>query len=440
MVDVLEPQVALATAPEARPARVAEQEPQLDQIALLIQGDDRYGVGRVAREITALLPGIRCVAFCRGSEHDEIVAQGVPVHVLPGGEYFRGFAPRPGLFPAVWQLLRARPHWRRCARELAAWCERERVRVLHGNVWAHYFTLGALRRMRPGRFRTIWHVHNFLNLERHLGLRARFNRWQVRRGADWVLAVSRAVAAGWGRSGVPTRVIHNCIGSRHQALPAAAPFPPPTPERPLRLVGAGRMEYSKGHHVSIAAVARLRDAGLPVTLDLFGGPHEGNPYVDELRRQVAAAGLGGIVRLHEYVDDFVRRLGEFDVALQARIDPEPCSLYVLECMHRAVPLVASAGGGTPELVRDGREGCLYPPGDPIALAAGVARLARSPELAARLGRAARERVAREFTPERFARNLAAFYGEVLVGARATRAAAAGADAAGTPCEGLTTTS
>jgi glycosyltransferase involved in cell wall biosynthesis len=176
------------------------------------------------------------------------------------------------------------------------------------------------------------------------------------------------------------------------------------------------MEWAKGHHVSLEAVALLRDAGVPVTLDLFGGPLAGNTYVDSLRSRVAQLRLDSEVTIQGYADDFVHRLAEYDIALQSRIDPEPCSLFVLECMNRALPLVASAGGGTPELMRDEREGCLYPPGDAAALAHCVERLARVPGYADRLARNARARVAREFSPERFAGNLAAFYAEVLAAA------------------------
>jgi glycosyltransferase involved in cell wall biosynthesis len=413
---------------EARPAEcaAASAEPprRFDEVALLIQGDDNYGVGRVAREIAALIPGIRCVAFSRGSEYDDIVAAGVPVYVLPGGDYFRGFAPRRGAVAAALQLWRARAHWRHCARELHAWCEREGVRVLHGNVWAHYFTLGALRREFPGRYRTIWHTHNFLNVERHLGLRSRFNWWQVRRGADWLLAVSDSVADGWGRSGVPVRVVHNAVSTRHLHLPAAPMFSERVRHAPLRLVGAGRMEWSKGHHVSLAALVQLRAAGIPATLDLFGGPLEDNPYYDELRVRAAEHQVDAYVRFRGFAPNLVTRLADFDLALQSRIDPEPCGLYVLECMHRGLPMIASAGGGTPELVRDGQEGILYPPGDSVALARGVERLLSHPALADQLGRSARARIGAEFSPGHFARKLSAFYADVLASAPATHGAAA----------------
>jgi glycosyltransferase involved in cell wall biosynthesis len=279
-------------------------------------------------------------------------------------------------------------------------------------VFAHYFTLAALRREHPGRYRTIWHLHNFLNEQRHLGLPARFNRLQARRGADWLLGVSHAVTRGWGRSGVPARVIHNCVPSRGGESAPARRVPSRGGDEPLRLVACGRLEWSKGLHVAIRAVARLHEEGVRVTLDIFGGPLVDNPYVDRLRQRVTAHGLSGVVSFHGYVGDLASRIVDYDIALQCRIDPEPCSLYVLECMHAGVPLVASGGGGTPELVVDGASGCLYQPGDADALAACVSALARDPARREQYARCARARAQTRFSHRRFADRLADFYREV----------------------------
>jgi glycosyltransferase involved in cell wall biosynthesis len=181
------------------------------------------------------------------------------------------------------------------------------------------------------------------------------------------------------------------------------------------------MEWCKGHHVALAAVQRLRTQGLAVALDVFGGPSADNPYFDQLQQQVRAAGLEDCVQLCGFAEDLVQRLPEYDVALQCRIDPEPCSIYVLECLAAGMPLVASASGGTPELVRDARDGLLYPPGNDEALAACLADLARSPERREQLAGSARVRAQTEFTPARFAERLLGFYAEVA-GMRAERSA------------------
>jgi glycosyltransferase involved in cell wall biosynthesis len=85
---------------------------------------------------------------------------------------------------------------------------------------------------------------------------------------------------------------------------------------------------------------------------------------------------------------------------------------VLEAMAHGRPVVATPVGGTPELLVDGETGLLVPPRDPQALAAALRRVLEDPELAARLGRAGRERVEREFTLEAMNARMLAIYDEV----------------------------
>jgi glycosyltransferase involved in cell wall biosynthesis len=64
-----------------------------------------------------------------------------------------------------------------------------------------------------------------------------------------------------------------------------------------------------------------------------------------------------------------------------------------EAMAHGRPVVASAVGGLPDMIRDGETGLLVPPRDPAALRAAIDRLLADAELRRRLGRAARERIA-----------------------------------------------
>ena len=71
-------------------------------------------------------------------------------------------------------------------------------------------------------------------------------------------------------------------------------------------------------------------------------------------------------------------------------------LKMFEYMAAGLPVVAPASARIPELVEDGREGLLYDPADPVALAGTLARLSDAP-LRARLGAAARARAVREYS-------------------------------------------
>ena len=64
---------------------------------------------------------------------------------------------------------------------------------------------------------------------------------------------------------------------------------------------------------------------------------------------------------------------------------EGIPLTLIEAMATGLPCVATNVGGIPELIRDGETGLLVEAGDHVGLAAGLGRLASTPELASRLG-------------------------------------------------------
>ena len=69
----------------------------------------------------------------------------------------------------------------------------------------------------------------------------------------------------------------------------------------------------------------------------------------------------------------------------------------LEAAAAGVPVVATAVGGTPEVVAHGETGLLVPSGDPAALANGLDRLLRSEDLRRIMGDAGRRRMTEHFT-------------------------------------------
>jgi glycosyltransferase involved in cell wall biosynthesis len=93
---------------------------------------------------------------------------------------------------------------------------------------------------------------------------------------------------------------------------------------------------------------------------------------------------------------------------------------VVQAMALARPLVASGAGGTAELVERERSGLLVEPRDVASLAAAMIRLLDDPELAARLGRAARRRVCSRFTAAHRAARLEHVYRHAMRELRAAR--------------------
>lgn len=107
-----------------------------------------------------------------------------------------------------------------------------------------------------------------------------------------------------------------------------------------------------------------------------------------LETLIAELGLQERVLLRGDLKDIPQFLGSIDVAVLCSLS-EGFSNAVLEYMAAGRAIVATAVGGNLQLLRDGQNGLLVPPGDPAALAGAIRRLLEHPDLALRLARAAR---------------------------------------------------
>jgi glycosyltransferase involved in cell wall biosynthesis len=137
----------------------------------------------------------------------------------------------------------------------------------------------------------------------------------------------------------------------------------------------------------------------------------GGPCEPELRALIDELGLRDTVLLLGPRDDVGSLLAVADVfCLPSRHEGVPLS--VLEAMAAGVPCVATAVGGVPEILEHRRTGLLVRPGSPAALSGALLELLTDSAGAARIGAAAREMVAREWSPAVQARRYAALYGEL----------------------------
>ncbi len=179
-------------------------------------------------------------------------------------------------------------------------------------------------------------------------------------------------------------------------------FPPhERPERtgPCRIVCVASFEAVKGHRHLLEACRVLRDRGVPFRCDLVGdGPLRGR-----VEAQIARAHLETRVHVLGPLPrpEVLRLLREADVAVLASCPTpegkrEGIPVALMEAMASGLPVIASDLSGIPELVESGRTGILVPPADPAALADALRLLAGDAALRARLGRAARESVLRDF--------------------------------------------
>ena len=128
------------------------------------------------------------------------------------------------------------------------------------------------------------------------------------------------------------------------------------------------------------------------------------------RLERAADDFGVASAVHFLGDrrDVRRLLPGFDLFVNSSIS-EGVSLTILEAMAAELPLVATAVGGTPEVVRDGMTGVLVPARQPAALADAMIALSASPERRHALGVVARLSVEERFAIDGMVERYASVY-------------------------------
>ena len=134
---------------------------------------------------------------------------------------------------------------------------------------------------------------------------------------------------------------------------------------------------------------------------------------ERVRAFARERGIGDRVLAVGFRSDMPDVLAAADVVADLSYEGLGITGTIREAMALGKPVVASAAGGNPELVEDGVSGILVPPRDPEALASAVEGLLGDPNLAASLGRAARERVLAGFSTEVRLDRIEALYREVL---------------------------
>ncbi len=197
--------------------------------------------------------------------------------------------------------------------------------------------------------------------------------------------------------GVPAQRVHFVPNAVKPPAVLATPFADAS--RPPRIVAAGRLHPKKGFDVLIAALALLRDQGQAFDCEIAG---EGDERA-KLEALIAQHGLGQRVRLVGW-RDAPAFLATGDVFAFPSYQ-EGFPLVLLEAMAAGLPAAASAIPGPVEMIEDGVDGVLVPPGDPAALAGALAGLIAAPEKAVALGAAARAKVLGDYGPESLKRRL-----------------------------------
>lgn len=198
--------------------------------------------------------------------------------------------------------------------------------------------------------------------------------------------------------GVPPDRIH--LIPHGVEVPPAPPSPAPggsgrywgLPEGAWVALTVGRIYHAKGTWELVRATALAREA-VPQLRVVVVGPDGPSEYADRVRAEVRRSGLADVLIFAgpKQPEEMPTVLAHADAVVAPSL-AEGFGLAVAEAMALGRAVLASAVGGLTDLVDDGVDGVLVPPGDVRALAAALVGLASDPEHSARLGAAARRTI------------------------------------------------
>jgi len=304
---------------------------------------------------------------------------------------------------------------------------REQIDLVH----AHDFYSGMLG-VIAGRLAGV----PVLASQRHLRLSdRRIHEWGQRfinRAAHKVLVNSEAIKEQiLATSGVPEEkivVVRNglitsedeaagCNPNGHRHSTAAECLWAPREEicRELGLSGdaklvgmVGRLEPVKGHRYFIEAAAQVAHEHPSAHFLLVGdGQLQG-----EIRQQAARLGIADRLHLLGYRKDAARIVSAFDLSVLASLH-EGLPNTVLEAMAAGVPVVATAVGGTNELITEGETGYLAPPADADTLAQRISWALAHEEERTRIAASARQAVRLNYGMSRMVSEVERLYDQLI---------------------------
>jgi glycosyltransferase involved in cell wall biosynthesis len=179
-------------------------------------------------------------------------------------------------------------------------------------------------------------------------------------------------------------------------------------ERPFTVGWIGRMTGIKRTDDVLLAFKSLRERGIDARLCLVGD----GPDREEVERRAHELGVMRDTLFLGYQEEVASFFAAFDVFILASAN-EGTPVTAIEALAAGKPVVATRVGGIPDVVRDGEDGFLVPPGDVEALADRLAELATDDQLRERMGEAARARVRERYSVERLVDDVDRLYRSLL---------------------------
>ena len=320
-------------------------------------------------------------------------------------------------------------------RRLAALLHRERVDIVHSHNWPTFFD--AVVAATLARVPVLVHGEHGRENQAALPWRRRLLSRFLARGVSRLVAVSRNISCElldeWKVkpewiSEIPNGVDTEVFGQAYDLGALRRAFALTPENRVVMTIGGFRPV--KDYPTLLRAFALLYRT-MPEARLMLVGRSPDNHMQGQLETLANELGIREVVRFPGTRHDTPQLLALCDVYVNSSVY-EGMSNTILEAMAARKPVVATAVGGTPDLVCDQLTGVLVPPGNDHALAERLEILLSDPARAQTMGAAGRERVLRNHSMARMIQAYSDLYEEMTCRGRDRGTGRAGSAQRGEP--------
>ena len=169
-----------------------------------------------------------------------------------------------------------------------------------------------------------------------------------------------------------------------------------------RLIYMAQLTEGKRPFDAIKAVYLLRKLNIDVNLTILGnGPSN---FVKKLKKQCIKLNISNSIKFIGYTDYFFSYLKTSDICIVCS-KKEGFGRAAIYAMKAGIPVIATNSGGSPEIVKSGVNGLLYPPGDILSLTKCILRLIYNKDLSQKMGMSGKEWVDNTFTQVSYGKEL-----------------------------------
>lgn len=372
--------------------------PPKPKMLFVHHGGELYGSDRVfaqtVRDASALVNPV--VVLSVGGPLEGLLREfSSEIHIKDLGVLRRRHLSLPGMVTTFWLMLRA-------ILFLCLLIKKNHVRSVYTSTVSILSSPFAAKVVRVPH---VWHVHEIILTPRFL---CRLFSWLVPRFSCMVVCNSQATKQNLLGDQIADeskiRVVHNGIdyeqflpsGSRERTRSAMGI------EENIVFVGVvGRVHRWKGQYYFLEAAGYLKDIDPQLVFGIIGGAYDskGDDQVWRMKQLAINKGIDDRVIFKEFEPRISEIYQALDIVVVPSTLPEPFGLVSIEAMAASRPVIATAHGGSLEIVEDGVTGFLVPLHRPEVLAEKIEILACDTALRRKMGEAGRRRVIQLFSKD-----------------------------------------